>query len=73
MAEMKPFVLYELIPHLHYKSQIYVDVIDIKDLFYSGQVSKIYEWFAFSVVNTATIIQVGIDRQDVLHLKVRAN
>lgn len=73
MTELQPLLLYKLIPHLHYKSQIYVDVIDIKDLSYSGQASKIYDWFAFSVCNTATIMQIGIDKENILHLIVRAN
>ena len=71
MPELQPLLLFKLIPHLHYKTQIEVDVINVKDCVYKGQASKIYDWFAFSSCNTSPVLQIGIDTDNVLIIKVQ--
>ena len=71
MTELQPLLLYKLIPHLHYKTQIEVHVLNMEKLTYQGQASKIYDWFAFSVYNTAHVIQIGISIDDTLVITIR--
>lgn len=73
MTELQPLLLYKLIPHLHYKTEIEVHVTNIKDLTYKGQASKIYDWFAFQICNTSPVFQISIDINNVLHITVRGD